>query len=83
MNFYARPKIIIDFLEKVLPPLCKGRWQKSLIFDGGIVGGEYNFSAMITVHLTIPQSLRDSPLYTREAIPLDLNFPFSIYKGFH
>ena len=21
------------------PPLCKGRWQKSLIFDGGIVVG--------------------------------------------
>ena len=20
-----------------LPPLCKGRWQKSLIFDGGVV----------------------------------------------
>ena len=19
------------------PPLCKGRWQKSLIFDGGVV----------------------------------------------
>ena len=29
------------------PPLCKGRWQKSLIFDGGIV--RY-------LHLTIPQS---------------------------
>ena len=29
------------------PPLCKGRWQKSLIFDGGIVRFQL---------LTIPQS---------------------------
>jgi len=26
---------MIDRPQK--PPLCKGRWQKSLIFDGGIV----------------------------------------------
>jgi len=38
------------------PPLCKGRWQKSLIFDGGIDLIE-----------AIPQSplCGDSPLYTR------------------
>ena len=38
------------------PPLCKGRWQKSLIFDGGI-----------DLIVTIPQSPQsgDSPLYTR------------------
>ena len=38
------------------PPLCKGRWQKSLIFDGGI-----------DLIVTIPQSAcsADSPLYTR------------------
>jgi len=29
------PLSMIDRPQK--PPLCKGRWQKSLIFDGGIV----------------------------------------------
>ena len=24
------------------PPLCKGRWQKSLIFDGGVVNEKSN-----------------------------------------
>jgi len=24
-------------MQEKMPPLCKGRWQKSLIFDGGIV----------------------------------------------
>ena len=35
-----------------VPPLCKGRWQKSLIFDGGIV----NFS--IRLYDNPPVSLR-------------------------
>ena len=26
------------------PPLCKGRWQKSLIFDGGVVNETLNIS---------------------------------------
>ena len=28
------------------PPLCKGRWQKSLIFDGGVVNETLNISEM-------------------------------------
>ena len=25
-----------------MPPLCKGRWQKSMIFDGGVVKVKFN-----------------------------------------
>ena len=28
-------------MVRAKPPLCKGRWQKSLIFDGGIVKVDY------------------------------------------
>ena len=29
------------------PPLCKGRWQKSLIFGGGVVNKKFNFCKML------------------------------------
>ena len=28
------------------PPLCKGRWQKSVIFDGGVVKKKCNICKM-------------------------------------
>ena len=46
----------VQFRHRVKPPLCKGRWAKSLILLGGVV-----------LIVTIPQSPQygDSPLYTR------------------
>ena len=40
-------------------PLCKGRWQPQA--DGGVVKVRF-------LLITIPQSLRDSSLYTREPL---------------
>ena len=58
------------------PPLCKGRWQKSLIFVGGIdavesYGIRHTTGKIVTF---AAQSLshglrRDSSLYTREPLP--------------
>ncbi len=53
------------------PPLCKGRWQKSLIFDGGVVNETLNISEMQlkiwNISYNNPSvSFADSSLYTRE-----------------
>ena len=47
----VKPDGLYDCKE---PPLCKGRWQKSLIFDGGIVQSPSLFALQ-----------KSSPLYTR------------------
>ena len=31
------------------PPLCKGRWQKSSIFAGGVVAERFSFSHWLSV----------------------------------
>ena len=53
------------------PPLCKGRWQKSMIFDGGVVNETLNISEMQlkiwNISYNNPSvSFADSSLYTRE-----------------
>ncbi len=58
-----------------MPPLCKGRWQKSLIFDGGIVKPG---NPPVSVH----SMSTDSPLCTRG--PLDgCAAPYNDLKGVH
>ena len=49
-----------EWSAKREPPLCKGRCQKSLIFDGGVVNMiNYNNPSV---------SFADSSLYTREPL---------------
>ena len=52
---------LLRFCTAPEPPLCKGRWQKSLIFVGGIVTVESCFfrhttGKFVTFYCTIPQS---------------------------
>jgi len=60
------------------PPLCKGRGDR--LSGGGIVTNCLNCSicdCLRVYYLTIPQSLRDSSLYTREPFVLVLNTPIN------
>ena len=41
---------LLDMLQSIKPPLCKGRWQKSLIFDGGIVKMDYKHNKSLVAN---------------------------------
>ena len=57
MLFVLCPLLLTYREVEEKPPLCKGRWLAKQ--DGGIVKAK-------PYSKTIPQSLRDSSLYTRE-----------------